>query len=541
MLVPEGDREALSPPLPPPVASVDLVGLPVATLDPIGLEATGLEATASGGSLGIVRRNLVWMLLSQVVTWSVSIVILIAAPRRLGDAQFGELAFATAYIGFFQLVALLGTNMFIQKEVARDHSRLGPLVVNTLVMKALLCLTLAAMALGLAYILDYSSQMITIVALMCVFMTTNVLNDVVISGLQGMERMTRPAIWAVVEEIVICGLGLAVLLTNRGLTAYVATVACCGFVSLVPNFLQLWPSIHHHVRVRLRTWFVVAKGGLPYLSWAAILLVYGSIDIVLLNAMTNSQTVGWYALAYRWVGLPVAFAAIVTTAFFPSLANHGEKDPGRFADLANRAIRLVAFVGVPIAAGIAVVARPVLGILYPSEFEHTIPIMQILALHIPFVGIDMVLGTALIARDRQRQWLFIGCLAAVANPLMNVALIPLTVHLFSNGAIGAAIATVATEALMMAGAIRLRPSGVLDGTTTRFIWRVILAGAAIVPVVLLVRHGPLAIQVIVGVLAYALASLVVRTVSPQDIRKGTRELHNAFRVRVRVRPLNTTE
>jgi hypothetical protein len=75
MLASEGDRDAMSTALPPPVAPLGLVDPPAAVI-----AATELEATASAGSLGVVRRNLTWLLLSQMVTWSASIVLLIAAP-----------------------------------------------------------------------------------------------------------------------------------------------------------------------------------------------------------------------------------------------------------------------------------------------------------------------------------------------------------------------------------------------------------------------------------------------------------------------------
>ena len=146
--------------------------------------------------------------------------------------------------------------------------------------------------------------------------------------------------------------------------------------------------------------------------------------------------------------------------------------------------------------------------------------LRILALHIPFVAMDMILGIALIARDRQKQWLIVGCLAAVFNPVVNLGLIPFTTRVFDNGAIGAAIATVATEGLMMAGAIYLRPKGVLDRTTAGFLGRCLLAAVCILPVGVLFRDAPLLLQIVIGVVTYGLASLALRTTSAGQVRDG---------------------
>jgi O-antigen/teichoic acid export membrane protein len=179
------------------------------------------------------------------------------------------------------------------------------------------------------------------------------------------------------------------------------------------------------------------------------------------------------------------------------------------------------------AAGIAIVAGPLMTLLYPAEFQHSVPLIQILALQIPIVGVDMVLGTTLIACDRQRQWLFIGAIAAIVNPLLNLVAIPASVHAFSNGAIGAAIVTVGTEVLMMIGAILLRPAGVLDGTTCRYMVRASVAAAAILPTVFVARGLPLVGQIVVGVGAYAAASFLMRTVTLPEVRGWLQQALNA--------------
>jgi O-antigen/teichoic acid export membrane protein len=477
----------------------------------------------------VVNRNFVWLLVSQLATWCISGIILIVAPRILGGTQFGELTFAMAYVSFFQLVALLGTNTFIVKTVARDHDLVGIYVVNAVVLKICLTTVLAFVAISAARVLGYSGDTMTVIVIVSVSMVIVALNDTLQAAFQGLEQMVRPAIWAVVQEYVGTGLGILALVTHRGIVGYATAICMSGLVSLVPNSLRLWPAIRSHLRVDFAVLKKVLVGGLPFLSWAVILLVYGSIDIVLLEAITNSATVGWYALAYQLVGLPAFFSSVVVTAVLPSLSEKFSRHDSDFGSLANRALRLVVFVGAPTAAGIAIIASPLITLLYPAEFQHSVPLTQILALHIPIVGVDMVLGTTLIACDRQRQWLIVGAIAAVVNPLLNLVAIPASVRAFSNGAIGAAIVTVGTEVLMMIGAILLRPAGVLDGATSRYMIRASVAAATILPTVFLARGLPLVGQILVGVGAYAAASFLMRTVSLPEVRGWLQQALNAAR------------
>src|SRR5207302_7501842 len=134
---------------------------------------------------------------------------------------------------------------------------------------------------------------------------------------------------------------------------------------------------------------------------------------------------------------------------------------------------------IPVAMGILVLPDRIINFLgYPAEFLASIPLMMILALHVPLTGADMILGTALNALDKQRQWSMTAVAAAVLNPTINVAMIPFTQTMFGNGAIGAAIVTVATELFMMSvGLYLLRGSGVLDRSCLTSALKCVLAGA----------------------------------------------------------------
>jgi O-antigen/teichoic acid export membrane protein len=276
------------------------------------------------------------------------------------------------------------------------------------------------------------------------------------------------------------------------------------------------------LHIDFSVWKKLVKGGSPFLLWSAILVIYGTIDIPLLRAMAGEAAVGAYALAYLWVGMPAGFSYVVITATMPSMsANAVRESSGDFIRLANRAICLVLLFGLPAAFGIALVAGDVFSLLhYQAGFEDAVVLIQILALHIPAVGMDMVLGSALIAEDRQKQWNFIGCGAAVLNPLLNLVAIPLTIHAFNNGAIGAAVITVATEIFMMVGALIIRPRGVMDRPTVSYALRCLTAAVVMVPAVLAFGSAFLLVKIAVGVVTYGVASLALGTVSLDGFRLG---------------------
>jgi O-antigen/teichoic acid export membrane protein len=465
-----------------------------------------------------IKRNLGWLLFSQMATWGVSVLILIVGPRVLGDTAFGQMSFAMIYVGFFELVALFGTATYLMKTVARDTASVGHYVFNTLVMKLFLTGLLIVMAIGLAQVLGYPSQTVQLIAIYCLGMLFNSLNSVLVGGLQGLQRMGGPAMWEVARSYVGGVFGLIVLMRGGGIVAYATVFNLALLIPLVANFINLWPELRKSLDVDLALWRRVLAGGVPFFVWSALLVFYGTIDIPMLQAFAGNEAVGWYSLAYRWVSMPAFFAASVATAFFPALsAEHGQISDA-FTKMANRALQLVLFVATPAAIGIALISSDFLTLLYGTEFQQAVPLMRILALHVPIVGMDIVLGVVVVAADRQRQWVGVAVVAAIFNPLINLVAIPAAESRFGNGAIGAAATTVATELIVMVGAVVLRPAGVLDRATTQMLGRIVLASVVMVPVVLILGSAPLGVKVLAGGVAYAIASVALRTISISEIR-----------------------
>jgi O-antigen/teichoic acid export membrane protein len=469
-----------------------------------------------GDGTGKIRRNLVSLLLAQGATMIIALVTVSIVPKYLGSQTFGAFTVATTFVALFTAISLLGSNQFLVKTIARDPSQMGVYVFNGLVMKLIFGSLLAAVAVGVAHVAGYQRQTVLMIEVGCLGMIFAALNDVVAAGLQGTERMGRLALWGGIQQYATVGIAIALLLAHKGVVIYTLVLAVGVVIPLVANGRHLWPEIRGHMTLDIRLWRAIALGGIPFFLWGALLLVYGSIDIVMLQGMTNNDVVGWYNLAYRWVGIPTVLPFILAVVALPSLSALAISNPAEYTRRVNRAIQVALLAAIPMAIGIALVATDIIRLLhYPAGFEHSALLIRILSLHIPVVAMDMVMATALTAKDRQKAWLVVGCVAVVFNPTMNLVAIPLTSRMFGDGAIGASVITVATELVMMVGAIYLRPAGVLDRQTVLFILRCLGAALIMVPVVYFGAGLPLVVKVLLGVVAFAVGAWALRLVSPR--------------------------
>jgi O-antigen/teichoic acid export membrane protein len=469
--------------------------------------------------VNVIGRNIVWLVLNQLSTWAIALIVLIVVPDILDPAGFGVLNFALSYVAFFALVAGLGTSMYLVKEVARDHSIVGPWTYNAVVMKIVSVAVLSVVALVLAVALGNHGETLLLIAICCAGMLFSVVTEVLASALGGMERMVRAAIWLTVQVYFSAGVGILVVLLGWGVTAYAIVLAVATAIPMTACAIALWPLMRDHLHLDLRIWRRLIIGGAPLLVLASFNMVYGTVDVPILKGISGDEAVGWYSVAYRWAGMPIFIASAVVAAFFPQFSSEGATMSERFPRLVNRAVNLVLLVSIPGAVGIWLIAPSLIRDFYQPDYENSIVLLRILAIHVPLAAMDTVLATALIAADRLKRYVIVAGIAAVITVPAFVIAIKITEDRYDNGAIGASIVTVATEVFIMVGALVLRPKGVLDGPAIAANLRIVAAAAAMIPVLLLAGSLPLAIQIILGAVTYAAAALLFRAITLGDVRR----------------------
>lgn len=473
-----------------------------------------------------VRKNLLWLLVSQTATWVVSFVLLVVTPSLLPTEAFGTLAFASAFVQYFSLAAGLETAQLLTKEIAREPGLVGPYVRNGLTLKVVVVGLLSAIALCVAVLARMNSLTTQLIALGCVGMMLGNLNSVLQGALAGLHRVARAAMWAVVQLYAGAALGIAALLLGGGVVAFAGVVALATAIPLVANFATVRPYLHGSWRPDVATWRRLVGRGLPLLTLSGLILFYSTIDIVILNWLAGPVAVGWYALAYRWAGIPMFISTAVVGAFFPVFSQHGRSQGPAFAEAVNRALLIVVLVSAPAAFGLAAIADDVIRTLAPPEYAEAAPVLRLLVLQIPIAAVDTILGTALVASDRVRQYLWIPAGAAVLTPI--VLILTLRDRSIESAVIVAAVVTTATEIYVFVGAWRLRAHGVLDRATVSRCGRAVVAAAMIVPALWPLANVSLLLRIPIASAVYVLAALGLRVVTIAEIAATRNNLRSMF-------------
>jgi O-antigen/teichoic acid export membrane protein len=502
---------------------------PVAT--PVTADAPPTPATHASIGDSVIRGALA-MLSTQPITWGASLLAAAFVPRLLGAEALGQVSFAMSIAAIVGTAFGFGLPDYLTRRIAqRPESRMSDTILCFYIHTA--TSALGVLLMGIAAFL-IPTRWVDVPLLYIAFITvlSAPAQAALLAFFRGREKHAWYA-WANAGQVAMVTIGgIVALLAGADVRIYALFGATFSALSTLVcwKLAGFWPTFPGLNRAVLRESWTFIRGGFPFGLWNLTLTIYGMGDLILMGALATATEIGWYSAALRIVGVTVFIPTVIITPLFPAVSRN-VNNPDVLRRAIAHTLRLSLFLTIPLGAGIFAVAPRVPSLLgWSDEFASTIPLMQVLALHIPAVAVDMVLGTILLAVGREKQWVRVGILAAIVNIGGNFVAIPLAQQLTGNGALGAAGTKVVTEGLMFVGALILLPRHLLDPKIALYALRLTIAGVATALAASAVLGIGIPVAVIAGAVAYLATAVLLRGIDLEDanyiLRRFTRRGQN---------------
>ena len=476
-------------------------------------------ATLGLGSRAL--RNTVLVLTAKVIGRLIAVVSVLYMIRFLGADHYGTFSVLINLTAIVSVVLDLGFNVLFVREGARHHAEIQRYLRNVmslrLIMSLLALLVLAALVLPLGL----GDLLLPGFALMVLTSYATLLRN----GLYAVQQLGYEAIAVVLESIVLLVLILYGIFEKLGVGYFVWAYAlqygfsCVYFIVVLAVKRIAVPGWMFEAAL-LRQWF---WKGLPFALTFVLTILYFRIDNPLIFVFKGEAQASWYGAAYKPIEsllfIPISFLSVV----FPVLAVYHRERRAEMLDAISRFYKALLLMGWPTSLGIFMLAHPLTPLLLGSSsgLAPAEPAMRILALALGIAFVNNAFIGALNASDRQLSFTWAALWSLVVNLALNLVLIPLF------GYQGASWATVATELTLLACGWFLTSRHVGHVQLPALSWRILLAG-----LVMAVAVAPLSnlggvrivIPIAAGIAVYAAAILLLRALSPDEIRWVRRAL-----------------
>lgn len=374
-----------------------------------------------------VLANSGWLMGEQFVRLAVSFVLGVWTARHLGPADFGLLSYAIAYSGIFAVVATLGLNRILVRELvaaAADPERLAGLISTAFALRLGAASLLYGAALASTwYSGDVSILLTALVAGGTIFGAA----DCADLYFQSKVESRHPSRARLAAFTVSSSARIALLLGGADVAAFAALTLAEGLLSLC--LLQAsyrghgprlrWYSIRgEHARTLLRESapeIVAGLGGILFMR----------LDQVMLQHMMGSAAVGTFAVATRlteiWYFVPVAIVA----SAFPGIVALREHDRVAYHRRIERLTGALVLLAYAVALGVSLVVVPLVPKIFGAAYQAASGVLLIQVWCGVFLVFAQTSGAWLMAERQARQNMYRSAVGLGVNVSANLLLIPL--------------------------------------------------------------------------------------------------------------------
>ena len=394
-------------------------------------------------SLVKIVDNIGWLFFDKILRMGVGLIVGVWVARYLGPEQFGLLSFATAFVGLFGAIAGLGLHGIVVRDIVRDPDGKEATLGTAAVLQFFGGLFAYALILVVIFWLrpddTLAKFLVAILGSVMVFKAS----EVAVCWFES-QVLSKYTVWVQNGTfLVFAAIKVVLILQNAPLLAFAWAMMAEALVVAVlmlvmlglrgPRLRQLRVTLSRVKRLLADSWPLMLSG--------IAVVVYMKIDQIMLGQMVGDEAVGIYSAAVRisevWYFIPMAIVASV----FPAILQAKQRSEEEYYRRLQQLYDLMVWLSIAIALPMTFLSTPIVVLLFGEAYADS---GSVLAIHIwaaVFVFLGVASGKWFLAENRQVLSLQRTVLGAVANVALNLWLIPL------YGAIGAALATVASQAL----------------------------------------------------------------------------------------------
>lgn len=346
-----------------------------------------------------VVRSFLWQGGAQAAGQIISWLATIAVIRFLSPADYGLMAMANVFLGFFFLFADLGFGAAAVQARTLEKDELRRMLGIVLVAHFS---GFVAMFSGASLVASFFGEprlapVIRVLAVNFLLLAVAVLPQAQI--LREMEFRTKARI-DMLSTVASAAVTLALAALGKGVWALVAgalvnhAVRAVAFnvarpMAIVPALTLPRGAISHLVRF----------GALISIS-RVLFFLYGQVDVLIGGRVLHAAAIGEYAVALSLAVIPLEKVLPVITQVSFAAFSRIQADIDRVKRNALRAMQLVALVCFPAFLGMAAIAGDLVPVVLGKQWLHLVVPFQILCVTLPFMAINSLLAPAILAMGR---------------------------------------------------------------------------------------------------------------------------------------------
>ncbi len=394
--------------------------------------------------------NTSWLFLERVVRLAVVLGTGILVARYLGPELFGQLNYATGFVGLFFALTTMGLDEIIVRDLVKHPEKRDELLGTSAVIKLIGSFLLVVLVLISTLVREMSSlsaMLVMVIAVAELLRPLAVIDWYFMANVRSRETV----IVQMAQVFISAAFKIAMVLVEAPLI-YFAWVYVLETAALSIGYAIMYSRAGASIRAWRYTRSMA--GHLMGQSWPLIiygmaLYVQAKIDQVMIfdvlkdrvgEAAANEE-VGQYSNALKMIEALGFLPVIVQKSLAPAITRARAQSMDLYADRLLNQYRLMFLMFLVTAVPLFFTAEPIMVFLYGEEYRASGFLLSLFSIRLFFTNMGMGKASFITNESLFKYSLFTAVVGAVLNITMNYFLIP------EHKAIGAIWATIGSFAV----------------------------------------------------------------------------------------------
>lgn len=388
-----------------------------------------------------IVKNIIWLFFDKILRMGLGVIVSIYLAKYLGPSEYGELSFGISFVYFFMVISMLGMEPIVIREITKNPNQTNQIISTSIVLRIFSgFLLFIASALTAFYLYEQSKFFfIFIISFQLFFQAADVFSSFFLAKVQSKYVVISKNSGFIISSIL-----------KLVLIAFNASLLIFSYAILIEFFIAFIFLIYFYNKSSLKvklTYFdkslarKLLLNSSPLILSSIFYVVYTKLDVVMIEFLSSSEQVGYYAVANKlsevWFFLPT----IIVSSFYSEIIELRNKYYNKFKEKVIELMTVLSFFSVVLIIFFLFSSKYIITYLYGEEYEFSVEIFNIHIWSCLIVFSAVVSGVWYVANDLQKYTFYRTGVGAIVNIGLNFILIPI------YGGVGAAYATIGSKFL----------------------------------------------------------------------------------------------
>lgn len=355
--------------------------------------------------------------------------------RYLGPHEMGRLSYSIAWVSIFGVVATLGLNRILVRELVMANGNeveVEKITAQSIMLRIVMSIPIYAASLGL-YVIYSDGQELLIAILSTAIIFASM--DVIELHYQAKSQSKRTSKIKLAAIIVGAASKVALIKLNANVAMFAAVNLLEAVIASVGMLKLAKIKYTKHISGMIKNSKKILKEGSIEIIAGLSAILFMRMDQIMIEKYSGFAAVGIYSaaskLAEMWYFVPAALVA----STFPLLIEKRKISANEYVDGIKKLMQILTLMAAIVAGVVSIISDDLIHVLYGEGYKQSSEVLVILTWCGVFICMGTTSGSWIMAEKKGKLNLYRNLAGLTTNFGLNLVLIPL------YGVKGAAYAT----------------------------------------------------------------------------------------------------